>query len=92
MTAASGPAADPVQRRRESIRRLVTLGKRIGYLALLIAVIAFVIGAATSFPAWTVTLATIGLVVTCIALPGAIVFGYGIRAAEREERDATRRP
>jgi hypothetical protein len=79
---------DPVERRRESIRRLVTIGKRIGYGALLVAVIAFVVGAVTDFPAWTVTVATIGLVVCCVALPGAIVFGYAIRAAEREERGA----
>jgi hypothetical protein len=82
---------DPVQRRRESIRRLVTVGKRIGYGALLLAVVAFVVGAGTDFPGWTVTVATVGLVVSCIALPGAIVFGYAIRAAEREERNATPR-
>ena len=82
---------DPVQRRRESIRRLVGIGKRIGYGALLVAVIAFVIGAVADFPGWTVTVATIGLVVCCIALPGAIVFGYAIRAAEREERNASAR-
>jgi hypothetical protein len=83
---------DPVEQRRASIRRLVALGKRIGYGALLVAVVAFVVGAITSFPAWTVTVATIGLVVCCVALPGAIVFGYAVRAAEREERSGTQRP
>jgi hypothetical protein len=79
-----------VDRRRASIRRLVTLGKRIGYGALLVAIVAFVVGAVDSFPAWTVTVTTIGLVVCCVALPGAIVFGYAVRAAEREERTAAR--
>jgi hypothetical protein len=83
-----GRAADPVDERRESIRRMVGYGKRLGYGALLVAIVAFVVGAITDFPTWTVTVATIGLVVSCIALPGAIVFGYGIRAAEREERGA----
>ncbi|HEY3833049.1 MAG TPA: hypothetical protein VGO03_12210 [Acidimicrobiia bacterium] len=85
-------ATDPVDERRESIRRFVGYGKRLGYSALLVAIAAFVLGAITDFPAWTVTVVTIGLVVSCIALPGAIVFGYGIRAAEREERGAARRP
>ncbi len=81
-------APDPIARRRESIRRLVTLGKRIGYGALLVAIAGFVAGAVADFPAWTVTVATVGLVVSCVALPGAIVFGYAVRAAEREERGA----
>ena len=88
----SGRAADPVDERRESIRRFVGYGKRLGYGALLIAIVAFIVGAVTDFPTWTVTVVTVGLVVSCIALPGAIVFGYGIRAAEREERGATHRP
>jgi hypothetical protein len=77
---------DAVEAKRASIRRLVALGKRIGYGAILVAIVAFVAGAIADFPSWTVTLATVGLVVSCVALPGAIVFGYAVRAAEREER------
>ncbi len=77
---------DAVDRRRTLIRTWVVLGKRIGYGALAAAILAFVVGAITDFPTWTVTAATIGLAVSCVALPGAIVFGYAIRAAEREER------
>jgi hypothetical protein len=79
-------ADDPVLVRREQIARLVKLGKRIGYSALLVAIIAFGVGLATGFPAWAVDLAVIGLVVSIVVLPAPIVFGYGIRAAEREER------
>jgi len=78
---------DAVLARRARIARWVAIGKRIGYAALLVAIIAFVIGAIASFPPWTVALATAGLVVTCIALPPAVVFGYGVRAAEREDRE-----
>ena len=77
---------DPVLSRRARIARLVALGKRSGYGALLLAIVAFVIGAILSFPTWTVVVATVGLVVCCIALPPAVVFGYAVRAAEREER------
>ena len=76
--------------RRARIAHWVTLGKRIGYSGLLVAIAAFVVGAIASFPTWTTTLATVGLVVACVALPGAIVFGYGIRAAEHEERGGGR--
>ena len=72
--------------RRAKIASLVALGKRTGYGALLVAIGAFAVGAIASFPAWTVGVATAGLVVACVALPMAIVFGYGIKAAEREER------
>ena len=77
---------DPVDVRRAQVVRLVALGKRIGYGAMLGAVVGFVFGIALSFPAWTVLVATVGLVVSCIALPPAMVFGYAVRAAERDER------
>ncbi len=78
---------DPeVLARRTRIRTWVAIGKRIGYGSLGVSVVAFVLAAVLDFPNWTVTIATTGLVVACIALPGAIVFGYGILAAEREER------
>ncbi|MBM3693243.1 MAG: hypothetical protein FJW77_08140 [Actinobacteria bacterium] len=62
------------------------LGKRVGYSALLIAIVVFFVGLATNFPAWTVDVVVAGLVVAIVVLPAPIVFGYGVRAAEREER------
>jgi hypothetical protein len=81
-----GPADDPVLARRARIAQLVVLGKRVGYTALLVAIVAFFVGVATSFPAWSVTTTVAGLVVAFVVLPLPIVFGYGVRAAEREER------
>ena len=80
-------ADDPVLARRERIARLAGLGKRIGYTALLIAIIAFFVGVATEFPSWTVTVSVIGLVIACVVLPIPIVLGYGVRAAAREDRE-----
>jgi hypothetical protein len=65
---------------------MVALGKRVGYLALLVAIVAFVISVLTGFPDWAVGLSMGGLVVAIVVLPLPIVFGYGIRAAERDER------
>ena len=80
------PAPDPVVERRARIARWVGLGKRVGYLALLVAVVAFVIAVVAGFPDWAVGVSIGGLVVAIVVLPLPIVFGYGIRAAEREER------
>jgi hypothetical protein len=77
---------DPVLARRTRIARLVVIGKRIGYGALLVAIVAFAIGLASDFPAWLVTVCITALVVSIVVLPVPIVLGYGVRAAEREER------
>ena len=78
---------DPVLVRRARIARLAALGKRVGYLALLLAIVSFVAGVVTGFATWTVVLSTIGLVAACIILPIPIVLGYGVRAAAREDRE-----
>ncbi len=80
------PLTDPVLERRARIARMVALGKRVGYLALLVAIVAFVVSVLTGFPDWAVGLSMGGLVVAIVVLPLPIVFGYGIRAAERDER------
>lgn len=80
------PVTDPILERRARIARIVALGKRVGYLALLVAIVAFVISALAGFPDWAVGVSIGGLVVAIVVLPLPIVFGYGIRAAEREER------
>ncbi len=77
---------DPVLARRARIAHLVGLGKRVGYTALLVAIVAFFVGLASGFPGWTVFLIVAGLVTACVVLPLPIVFGYGVRAAEREDR------
>jgi len=78
---------DPVLARRERIARAAAIGKRIGYLALALAIVAFFVGVVAGFPAWTVTVTITGLVVACVVLPLPIVLGYGVRAAAREDRE-----
>jgi len=51
-----------------------------------VAMVAFFVGAATGFPRAAVGAVITALVVSCVTLPAAIVFGYAVRAAEREER------
>jgi hypothetical protein len=81
------PEPDPVLARRARIARAVALGKRVGYLLLLGAVVAFAVAAIAGFPSWAVTLTIVSLIGACVVLPVPIVLGYGLRAAEREDRE-----
>ena len=78
---------DPIVARRARIARYAAIGKRVGYTALAIAIVAFFVGFATGFPAWAVTVSIAGLVAACVVLPVPIVLGYGVRAADREDRE-----
>jgi hypothetical protein len=82
----SDPSDDPVLVRRARIARLAALGKRIGYLALGVAIVSFAAGVVTAFARWTVVVSTAGLITACVILPIPIVLGYGVRAAARDER------
>ena len=80
---------DPVLVRRAQLERLANLGQRVGYLFLLVAVVAFFAGLATSYAIWgTVVLAAMAL--CTVTLAPAIVLGYAVKAAAREDRDAGR--
>jgi hypothetical protein len=78
--------ADPVLERRTRIARRVQAAKRVGYAALLVAIGAFVVAIVTGFSGPAVGIAVTGLVVAFVVLPIPIVLGYGVRAADREDR------
>jgi hypothetical protein len=82
---------DPVAVRRARIARWVGLAKRVGYALLLLAVVAFVVAAIAGFPTALVTVTVVALIAACVVLPVPIVLGYGLRAAEREDREARAR-
>ncbi len=79
---------DPVLARRARIARWVAIAQRIGYAVLGVAVVAFVAAAASDFPDWLVTTTIGALVAAIVILPVPIIVGYGVRAAERDERRA----
>ena len=81
---------DPVLERRARVARLVTIAQRVGYGCLLVAIVVFVVAAATSFPHWAVTTCIATLIAACVILPVPIVLGYGVRAAQRDEDRAAR--
>lgn len=78
---------DPVLMRRASIARWCDLGKRVGYTAYGLAMLIFFIAFATTFtPVLTSTIVTL-MVAGGIVLIPAIVFAYGVKAADREDRE-----
>src|SRR5262249_3454775 len=83
------PSPDPVDLRRARIARVVGLAKAIGYGLLLVAIVAFAIGFLTDFPTALVGITIGALIASTVILPIPIVLGYGIRAAERDERRST---
>lgn len=82
--------ADPVRARRAQWARWSATGKRVGYGLVLLAVVAFAVGFATDFPAATVTIVVASLIGSTVTLAPGIVFGYAVKAAEREDREAGR--
>lgn len=81
---------DPVRARRAQVARLVGWGKRVGYGLLLLAIAAFVIGAVGDFTPLLVQVVVVSMAGCTLTLAPAIVFGYAVRAAEREDREAGR--
>ncbi len=78
---------DPTRVRRAQMARLAEVGRCVGYGLFGVAIAVFVAGAVSGFRS-----AEIIAVVTCLAvgsavLAPAIVIGYGVRAAEREDRE-----
>lgn len=77
---------DPVRARRRLMGRLAKAGKRVGYSCLGVALVVFMVGAAGEFTPGIVAVVVTALVVGSALLLPAIVIGYGVSAAEREDR------
>lgn len=78
--------ADPVLARRARVARLATHGRRLGAGLFALAALLVVAGLAWRFTSVLATAATAALVVGSAVLAPAIVAGFAVRAAEREER------
>jgi hypothetical protein len=80
------PSDDPVLERRARLGRMAAGGQRVGYALLVIALVAFFAGALTGFPSASIVIVVGALVVTTLVLLPAIILGYAVRAAEKEDR------
>ncbi len=83
----SSPAADPVRARRRQVARWTRLANRVGYLCFGVAIVTFVIGFIGSFNNTVSTIVIASMIIGSVLLAPAIVLGYAVKAAEREDRE-----
>jgi hypothetical protein len=80
-------ANDPVRAKRRKIAKYTLLANRIGYLFYALAIATFVIGFAVSFNSAVSAIVIGSLIIGSILLAPAIVLGYAVKAAERDDRE-----
>jgi hypothetical protein len=78
---------DPIRHRRAQVERIARFASRAGYLAIAVALVLFFVALVTEFNAAMATAITIALIVGCVLLAPAIILGYAVKAAEREDRE-----
>ncbi len=86
MTGTDAPT-DPVRARRARIARWTRLANRVGYLLIGVAIVLFLVAVAAGFSATMATLVIAALVAGSVLLAPAIVLGYAVKAAERDDRE-----
>jgi ABC-type transport system involved in cytochrome bd biosynthesis fused ATPase/permease subunit len=80
-------APDPVRLRRARIDRWNRLATRVGYTCFGVAIVVFVVGFVVGFSSAVATVVIAAMVVGSVLLAPAIVIGYAVKAAEREDRE-----
>lgn len=81
------PATDPVLVRRRQLARFAEVAQRAGYALFGIAVVLFVVGFAIGLTGGLVIAIVVALGVGSALLAPAIVVGYAVKAADREDRE-----
>jgi hypothetical protein len=78
---------DPVRAKRARVARLVEVGQRLGYGLFGLAIAVFIYGFIEGYTGVLTTVIVTSLIVGSIVLAPAIVFGYAVKAAERDDRE-----
>ena len=81
------PPSDPVVARRRRVGRLADRAQRAGYLLFLAAIVVFLVGLFTEFSPFVATTVIACLAVGSVLLAPAIVLGYAVKAADRDDRE-----
>lgn len=83
---ALGPApVDPVRARRAAVAKWNQIASRVGYLLFLVAIVMFFVALTTNFSQGKVTIITTSMIIGSILLAPAIVVGYAVKAAEKDD-------
>lgn len=76
---------DPVRARRAAVAKWNRLATRIGYALFVVAVVMFFVALATDFSSSKVRVITTSMIVGSALLAPAIVVGYAVKAAEKDD-------
>jgi len=80
-------ADDPIRVRRAKIARAATMAQRVGYALFGVAIVVFFIGFFAGFTGGVVTIIVALMIAGSALLAPAIITGYAVKAAEREDRE-----
>lgn len=78
---------DPILVKRERVRRIAATAKRVGYLLFLASMVLFFVGLATDLAAGVITASAGFLIAGCVVLAPAILLGYAVKGAERDDAE-----
>jgi uncharacterized MAPEG superfamily protein len=78
---------DQVRATRRRVAKQAKRAKRIGYLFFLAAVVLVVVGLAGDLSTGITTAATACLILGSVFLAPAVIIGYAVNAAERDDRE-----
>ena len=82
---AKTPLNDPVRARRAAVAKWNTVATRVGYALFLVAIVMFFVALATNFSQGKVTVITTSMIIGSALLAPAIVVGYAVKAAEKDD-------
>lgn len=80
-------STDPIRARRRQIAHWTAVANRAGYLCFGLSIVCFVLAFAFGFNGTMSAIIIAGLIVGSILLAPAIVLGYAVKAAERDDRE-----
>jgi len=78
-------AADPVRARRALVAKWNAIATKIGYALFAVAIVMFFVALATDFSSGKVTIITTSMIIGSVLLAPAIVVGYAVKAAEKDD-------
>jgi uncharacterized membrane protein len=76
---------DPVRARRAQVAKWNQIATRVGYLLFAVAIVMFFVALTTNFSQGKVTIITTSMIIGSVLLAPAIVVGYAVKAAEKDD-------
>jgi hypothetical protein len=80
-------STDPIRARRQQIAHWTLIANRIGYLCFAAAIVCFILAFAFGFNGTMSAIIIGALILGSVLLAPAIVLGYAVKAAERDDRE-----